>query len=287
MRQLHSKSYEGNWLVEPILSSHKAELATEAVTPVSNRTSAYSTAPHTHDCDMIFIPLAGRFVVEREASDALQTRPGYFVWIPAQYAHATHAYTTQQKHLALYVQTDFWAFVTGANGISNTEIGLRPASSSLTYYASRLAFNDNPAATHAISAHCGALVHEAARLSAAKPVPSCPLNSTEFVFLFADHIRNHLAEPLEIDAFALQQRLSRRQIERLFQQSFGMSPLLYQQQQRLERAVHLLKETDYSVLSIAQEVGWSSGSYLARMLTKAYGITPGGLRSGAQKKGLL
>ena len=48
----------------------------------------------------------------------------------------------------------------------------------------------------------------------------------------------------------------------------------YLQQLRLERASTLLKETEASVISIAQECGFASVSYFNRIFKAAYGITP-------------
>lgn len=272
------------WTTDPFLSSHRLDVAGGAMAVGSSSASRYATAPHTHDCDMLFIPLAGRFEVEQEMIDALQTGPGYYLWIPAEYAHATHAFTSTQKHLAVYVEPDFWKFALKANEVRHLDVGQRRASRALSHYAAKLAFSFGTGDGAAVNAYCGALVHEAARLGATASLPSCPLGADELAAVFADHIQSRLSEPLDVEAFACRQRLSRRQLERLFRQHVGMSPLAYQKQKRLERAMRLLTESNDTVLAVAQQVGWNSGSYLSRVFAETYRMKPEEVRKRSRMK---
>ena len=70
---------------------------------------------------------------------------------------------------------------------------------------------------------------------------------------------------------------------RIFKQSVGKSVAEYLQQLRLERASTLLKETEASVISIAQECGFASVSYFNRIFKAAYGITPSEYRKKTNK----
>lgn len=278
MERLPEGMNRHEWQIEPAMSSHKAELGSSGVAPIVNNTNAYSIAPHIHDCDMIFIPLSGRFIFEQNITPPLLVRPGYFLWVPAAHAHATYSYSSRQSHLTLYINSDFGKEALNANGVKSAHPGLRAASSALSYYSRELALYRRDNTKYAMTARCGALMQEAARLSAATPLLAGPVSTADYAFLLADQIDRELCEPLDVEAFARQQRISRRQIERMFQEHFKMGPLAYQQQQRLKRALYLLKETSFSVNSIAQQVGWSSGSYLAKLLSKAYGITASELR---------
>jgi AraC-like DNA-binding protein len=59
----------------------------------------------------------------------------------------------------------------------------------------------------------------------------------------------------------------------------GVSPLAFQQAKRAERARYLLEHTDQSVLSIAQQVGWESASYLVKMMRRAWGMSASQFRA--------
>ncbi|HEY9026474.1 MAG TPA: helix-turn-helix transcriptional regulator, partial [Burkholderiaceae bacterium] len=89
-----------------------------------------------------------------------------------------------------------------------------------------------------------------------------------------------------LEAFAEQHRVSRRQVERVFRAKYGVSPLAYLQRRRLERAEFLLRSTRDSVLSIALQVGWESGSYLSRMLEKTWAKTATQIRASGPLQGM-
>ncbi len=268
----------------PRISAFSDRLAHKA-TPVASTLDGYATTPHAHDCDMLFVPLAGRFDVIDPRGDALQSSPGHFLWFAAGAAHATSAMTLRQTHLAVYVDSAFWDTALRAHGIAKPAQGLRAGSGALNLLSHRLlemaGAPTSPAPSMAHVAHCGALVMEAARLMANPLVHPDGRGTPGAVIaaLLASDIEAELAAALPLEAFAARHRLSRRQVERLFRAAYGLSPLEFQQQRRLERARHLLQSTDESVLSVAQQVGWASGAYLTRMLGKAWATTAGELRA--------
>lgn len=271
--------------VPPRISPFADRLAHHAALVASTR-QGYATTPHAHDCDMLFVPLAGRFDVVDPQGDALQSSPGHFVWFAAGAAHATSAQTLHQTHLAVYVDSEFWNMALHAHRIEKPAQGLRAGSGALNQLSHRLleianlpSAREEPSLAHV--AHCGALVMEAARLMAnpllhpdVRGVPGQVLAA-----LLAGDIEADLAAPLPLEAFARRHRISRRQVERIFRATFGQSPLEFQQRLRLARARHLLQTTGESVLSVAQQVGWASGAYLTRMLGKAWATTAGELRA--------
>lgn len=275
------------WDMQPLLSPHRRDFSSEWVSAVLNRHMTYSTEPHTHDCDMIFIPLAGRFAIDHEYGRQIKVVPGQFIWLPKDYAHATRAYSREQKHLALYVDGEFWNFAAQSNGVKRVAIGSRAASQAFASFATRLASLPDGVPDHAASAICGALVHEATRLSNVPPLAAESRSAADYAMMLAEQIRSNPVHKLDVALYAKRQRMSRRHVERLFLQMTGMSPLQFQQEQRLTRAIQLLQTTDYSVLAIACEVGWNSGSYLSRMLMKRHGITPASLRQTSRLKVLL
>ena len=72
--------------------------------------------------------------------------------------------------------------------------------------------------------------------------------------------------------------ISRRQLERLFRQHTGVSPVEYYTELRVGRAHALLNETNLSIAEIAAATGFSGTSQLAARFRKRFGKSPGAYR---------
>lgn len=68
------------------------------------------------------------------------------------------------------------------------------------------------------------------------------------------------------------------QFTRRFRRAHGVTPIEYLTHLRLEKARHLLIETDEALDEIAHQCGWSSGYYLSDVYKTAYGLAPGKFR---------
>jgi AraC-like DNA-binding protein len=229
---------------------------------------------------MLLVPVAGRFEVLSEHGEPMPAAPGVFVWYAAGTAHATSAQTLKQTHLAVYVDPDFWCTALRAQGIREPQEGMRAGSEALSKLSQKMlevahaGEHDDEGAVYS-----GALIMEAARLSANPLLRGQQTPARMVATLLAEVIEADLAQPLALEAFAARNRMSRRQVERLFGAEFGISPLAFQQIKRADRARYLLSTSDDSVLSIAQQVGWQSGSYLARVLEKTWALTATEIRN--------
>jgi AraC-like DNA-binding protein len=263
----------------PRMSAFGDRLARRATMVASTR-EGYETPLHAHDCDMLFVPLAGRFDVIDGRGEAVQSSPGDFVWFAAGAAHATASQTLKQTHIAVYVDPDFWSTALRAQGVQKPPEGMRAGSAALNALSQKMlevARAGQPGDDGAV--YCGALIMEAARLSANPVLQTRRTPAGLVAALLADAIQADLSQRLSLDDFAMRHRLSRRQVERMFRAEFGLSPLAFQQIKRADRARYLLANTQDSVLSIAQQVGWESGSYLARVLAKTWAITAAEIRA--------
>ncbi|SDA95451.1 helix-turn-helix domain-containing protein [Sinorhizobium sp. NFACC03] len=92
-------------------------------------------------------------------------------------------------------------------------------------------------------------------------------------------MEQHTENTISISELAASVGLSRRQLERLFMEKAKMSPALVYRKLRLERAKHLLTQTDASLIEIALEVGFESAGHFSRIFAKTYGQTPSRLRA--------
>ena len=93
-----------------------------------------------------------------------------------------------------------------------------------------------------------------------------------------EYVEEHLADDLSLAALAGAVGLSPWHFARLFRASTGLSPHQYVIRRRVERARLLLASTDRSLASIAQDVGFASGSHLATHVRRLLRVSPNSLR---------
>jgi len=74
--------------------------------------------------------------------------------------------------------------------------------------------------------------------------------------------------------------LSKYHFTRSFKKATGYSPVEYLSKIRMEKALVLLRTTDATVEEIAQQVGYSSGSYFIKVFRQWIGFSPGEFRAG-------
>jgi AraC-like DNA-binding protein len=90
------------------------------------------------------------------------------------------------------------------------------------------------------------------------------------------------AHMISLEQLAHELALSKYYFIRLFSASVGMTPNDYLNRIRTEKAMKLLRETDWNLERVASEVGYSSGSYLIKVFRRLTGQTPGGFRTGTE-----
>lgn len=84
----------------------------------------------------------------------------------------------------------------------------------------------------------------------------------------------NLHEPLTLDELACHTRLSRRQLERLFQRYLGRTPTRYYMDLRLVRARQLLQQTEMPVTDVAIACGFVSPPHFTKCYHERYGRSP-------------
>ena len=93
-----------------------------------------------------------------------------------------------------------------------------------------------------------------------------------------DLMLDNISDPLPLSQLVVKISLSRRQVERLFCQHLGVSPMKYYLNLRLERANDLLQHSHMAVVDVAIATGFVSHSHFSKTFKTLYGRTPADVR---------
>jgi AraC family transcriptional regulator len=89
-----------------------------------------------------------------------------------------------------------------------------------------------------------------------------------------DWMAAHLAEEFSLGRLAEQAGLSAFHFNRLFKRATGVPPSRYLINLRMDTARRLLRETPKSVITVANEIGYSNPSHFAQLFRKETGLSP-------------
>lgn len=95
-----------------------------------------------------------------------------------------------------------------------------------------------------------------------------------------EYVEQNLTTVESVEEIAQVANLSLYYFTRLFKKTMGLTPLQYVTKLRLERAIRLLKETDYNIEVIAVMVGYANASYFIKVFKQWIGYPPGEFRQG-------
>jgi len=93
-----------------------------------------------------------------------------------------------------------------------------------------------------------------------------------------DWMVEHMAEEFSLARLAEQAGMSEFHFNRLFKRATGVPPSQYQIKLRMDAARRLLRETKRSVITIANNVGYSNPSHFAQLFRKKTGLSPSDYR---------
>ena len=89
-----------------------------------------------------------------------------------------------------------------------------------------------------------------------------------------DWMAEHLAEEFSLARLAVQAGMSEFHFNRLFKRATGVPPSQYQIRLRMDLARRLLRESQKSVIAVANDVGYSNPSHFAQLFRKEPGLSP-------------
>ena len=93
-----------------------------------------------------------------------------------------------------------------------------------------------------------------------------------------DWMAEHMAEEFSLGRLAEQAGMSEFHFNRLFKRATGVPPSQYQIKLRMDAARRLLRETKKSVITVANDVGYSNPSHFAQLFRKETGLSPSDYR---------
>jgi LacI family transcriptional regulator len=100
----------------------------------------------------------------------------------------------------------------------------------------------------------------------------------EDLVLAMKYIREHAQEPIGVEDILREVPISRRLLEKKFRTILNKSPLDEIQRVHLERAKHLLTDTDQSLAQVAKASGFNSGERLSVVFKQKVAMPPGEFR---------
>ncbi|MFQ7550283.1 MAG: helix-turn-helix transcriptional regulator [Blautia marasmi] len=99
-------------------------------------------------------------------------------------------------------------------------------------------------------------------------------SSKDKILLAAQYIKKHYNENLAINSLAELYNMSPNYFSSVFKKELNQSAVNYITEVRMEKAREYLKDTDLSVIEIAERVGYEDSQYFFRVFKRTAGVTP-------------
>lgn len=91
-------------------------------------------------------------------------------------------------------------------------------------------------------------------------------------------MENHIGDVLDLGQLALLSDVSKRQLNRLFHDTFQKSTMTFYQELRLEKAQTLIKQTTLPLTEIALLTGFANSSHFSKCYKARFGASPSSVR---------
>lgn len=98
------------------------------------------------------------------------------------------------------------------------------------------------------------------------------------------YIDSNYQDNITLDALAQMAHLNKYYFVHTFTKCYGLSPITYLNERRIEVSKTLLSSTDHGIADIAQLSGFSSQSYFSQSFKKSCNMTPGAYRKLMKRK---
>lgn len=94
-----------------------------------------------------------------------------------------------------------------------------------------------------------------------------------------DYIQCHLEQDLSMDLLAKKAKMNKPAFFKSFKLAFGLTPVQYINQKRMDKAVLLLQTTNLNINQIAYECGFNNVHYFCRIFKQMKQLTPTAFRA--------
>lgn len=94
----------------------------------------------------------------------------------------------------------------------------------------------------------------------------------------ANFMEEELHRNLTLDQISAQANMGKYYFSHMFTKWYGISPMQYYMEKKMERACALLLKTGLSIDEIAEQLGYLDTGYFRKVFKNYFGITPGAFR---------
>jgi len=101
-----------------------------------------------------------------------------------------------------------------------------------------------------------------------------PIQIPEFLFQARQTIEAHYDERLDLEALAKAAHLSKPHFCTAFRRAFGVAPITYLIQRRMEAAATLLRDTSLNVGEVGRLVGYDDLYHFSKLFKRYFGMPP-------------
>ena len=98
-----------------------------------------------------------------------------------------------------------------------------------------------------------------------------------------EYIDSHFKDPITLDLLAQQTHQNKFYIAHTFKEAFGISPIKYLMERRVDESKYLLEETDLSIGQIGSIIGFSSSSHYSQAFRRSTSFSPNEFRKQFRK----
>jgi AraC-like DNA-binding protein len=211
---------------------------------------------HTHSYSQLIIPIYGSLMVSTEQAEGEEGQK--VIFIPPQLSHSFYAKASNQ----------FFVFDVPVSYLPK-KIGTAAQFYSFNghWQAIRSLLLEEVSDTPVINQRLADLFRYIADV----------LEKDNFS-LSLDYIRKNFDKPLNVKQLADLEHFNPTYYVEWFKRRFGMSPIAYIRDLRLRKAEELLAHSGYTMLQIAQQIGYENQETLTRLFRNNVGMTPGEYR---------
>ena len=89
-----------------------------------------------------------------------------------------------------------------------------------------------------------------------------------------EHINRSPERNIPLEELALKAGISKEHLIRTFREMYGIPPVRYRMERRMDKAVSLLMNTNMKIREIAESTGFRNIFYFSRMFKKLFGLSP-------------